>query len=99
MRHSCSVSSVTGLTSPYSPTLSPASFWPLIAVLTQSRSPQTIGLDRPRPGIGVFHATSVPAGDVPGRSAAGSLRRRPLARMPRNCGQSTPGPWRVPAAR
>ena len=60
MRHSCSVSSSTGLTSPYRPTLRPASFWPLIDVLTQMRSPQTIGLDRPRPGIAVFQATPRP---------------------------------------
>ena len=61
MRHSCSVSSCTGAMSPYSPTFSPASFLPLIDVETKTSSPQTTGLERPRPGIGVFHATFVPS--------------------------------------
>src|SRR5688500_15242059 len=76
--------------SPYSPTRSPASFMPLIEVLRQTRSPHTIGLDSPRPGIGVFHA--MPSFDATFHlSAVACASDVPSALMPRNCGQSTPG--------
>ena len=62
----------------------------LVAVLTQARSPQTIGLEWPSPAIGrlPFHALT-------GRHAPGGgvllPSPRPLASMPRKEGQSTPG--------
>src|SRR5262249_55393792 len=61
-----------------------------IAVVTNTSSPQTIGLDRPRPGIGVFQRTFVP---FDGFHVVGSEKpsAMPLASMPRNCGQSTAG--------
>src|SRR5688572_29589158 len=63
---------------------------PLIDVVRQTRSPHTIGLDRPRPGIGVFQA--MPSLDVTLHlSAVACVSDVPFALMPRNCGQSTPG--------
>src|SRR5262245_1373039 len=54
------------------------------------RSPQTTGLERPSPGIGVFQSTLMPfaTSQVVGVSPFSEM---PLAEMPRNCGQSTPG--------
>src|SRR4029079_19799938 len=76
--------------SPYSPTFRYASLLPLIEVEMKTSSPQTIGLDRPRPGIGVFQTMLAP---VAAFHVAGSENpsAMPLAAMPRNCGQSTPG--------
>ena len=56
------------------------------ALVTKMRSPQTTGLEWPRPGIGVFQATFVPAAtsQVSGGWPAAST---PLASGPRNEGQ------------
>src|SRR5262245_23194791 len=96
MRHSCSVSSCTGWTSPYRPGRMLASFFPLIDVDRHTRSPHTMGLASPSPGTSAFHATRWPDAmfQVVG---SGNPSAIPIARMPRNCGQSTPG-FGVPAA-
>jgi hypothetical protein len=62
---------------------------PLIDVDTNTVSPHTMGLERPRPGIGVFQRTFSPvaAFQVAGSDAPSTT---PAAAMPRNCGQSTP---------
>src|SRR5687767_5915702 len=76
--------------SPYNPGLIPASALPLIAVVRQTRSPQTTGLESPRPGSAVFHCTFV----LPATFqvlAVGRPSATPLAAIPRNWGQSTPG--------
>src|SRR3954471_3166803 len=65
-------------------------------VVEMKRSlPHTTGLESPRPGIAVFHATFTPvdAFHVAGMEKPSAI---PLAAMPRNCGQSTPG--RAPVA-
>ena len=48
------VSSSTDAILPYRPGLNSWFLLPLIAVDTKMRSPQTIGLESPRPGMGVF---------------------------------------------
>src|SRR5215217_1309308 len=83
--------------SPYSPARRPASFRPLIAELTKTLSPQTTGLERPRPGMSVFHNTFVLAATFHS-VGAGPLSEIPLADTPRNCGQSIPGRGALPAA-
>jgi len=52
--------------------------------------PQTIGLDNPRPGTGVFQMTFVPSAafHVIGSENPSAM---PAAPIPRNCGQSIPG--------
>ena len=67
----------------------PASALPLIAVVTHTSLSHTTGLDSPRPGSAVFHATPLPSATVhvTGVSAPSAM---PLASMPRNCGQSRP---------
>src|SRR3954469_17828956 len=65
-------------------------------VVEMKRSlPHTTGLESPRPGIAVFQATFAPvdAFHVAGMEKPSAI---PLASMPRNCGQSTPG--RAPVA-
>ena len=59
-------------------------------VATKMVSPQTTGLEWPRPGIGVFQRTAwfLPTSQVTGAGWRSSI---PAARMPRNCGQSMPG--------
>src|SRR5262249_29870212 len=59
----------------------------LIAVVTKTRSPQTIGHECPRPGIGVFQRTLVPAltSQVVGGCCPSAT---PVAPGPRNGGQS-----------
>ena len=56
----------------------------------KTSSPQTTGLDSPRPGMAVFHTTLVlsAAFHVVGSEKPSAT---PAAAMPRNCGQSTPG--------
>src|SRR3954462_5285143 len=94
MRHSCDVSSGTDAISPYRPTRRFASF-PLMVVEMKRSLPHTTGLASPRPGIAVFQATFAPvdAFHVAGMEKPSAI---PLAAMPRNCGQSTPG--RAPVA-
>src|SRR3954463_451856 len=94
MRHSCDVSSGTDAISPYRPTRRFASF-PLMVVEMKRSLPHTTGLESPRPGIAVFQATFAPvdAFHVAGMEKPSAI---PLAAMPRNCGQSTPG--RAPVA-
>src|SRR4051812_20036485 len=94
MRHSCDVSSGTDAISPYRPTRRFASF-PLMVVEMKRSLPHTTGLESPRPGIAVFQATFAPvdAFHVAGMEKPSPI---PLAAMPRNCGQSTPG--RAPVA-
>src|SRR5688500_1456536 len=58
-----------------------------MAVETQSRSPQTIGLDSPSPEMAVFHVALSGANEV----GVSGPSETPLASMPRNDGQSTPG--------
>src|SRR6266568_1781371 len=60
--HECFEASLTGSTSPYNPVRIPWFGSLLIAVETNTRSPQTIGLETATPGTGVFHATFSPAG-------------------------------------
>src|SRR6185436_4212037 len=59
---------------------------PLTAVVTKIRSPQTIGLDRPMPGMGVLNRTPSPVATF---QAAGAPWPSPIpeAPGPRNCGQ------------
>ena len=59
--------------------------------------PHTTGLDSPRPGTGVFHSTLVPSAafQVVGSENPSAM---PVAAIPRNCGQSTPGRGAVAAA-
>ena len=59
----------------------------LTAVVTKTVSPQTIGLDTARPGMGVFHASPTPRG---ASHVVGVLRpsATPDAWRPRNEGQS-----------
>src|SRR5688572_11285810 len=57
------------------------------AVVTKTRSPNTIGLERARPGIAIFHATFFDAATshvTGGREGAGAT---PLASGPLNAGQ------------
>ena len=65
-----------------SPDLSPS----LIAVETYRRSPQTIGLEWPRPGMSVFQRTFF---DVATSHSTGSGKpsATPTASWPRNAGQ------------
>src|SRR5262245_26359995 len=72
---------------PYSPGLNELSC-ALIAVVTQSRSSQTIGLELPRPGIFVRQAADAGAKVV---GVGFPCEETPLASMPRNAGQSMPG--------
>src|SRR5688500_6668945 len=67
-----------------------ASFWPLIAVVRHTRSPQTTGLDKPRPGRAVFQATLLPLATFQ-VVAVGLPSATPPAAIPRNCGQSIAG--------
>ena len=72
----------------------------LIAVETNTRSPQTIGLETATPATGVFHATFSPAGAfhfTGGRLAVGdaggvgAAERRPVLRRQRGAGGDEPG--------
>src|SRR5690606_6915381 len=56
--------------------------------VTNTRSPQTIGEDHPRPGISVTHATLSVEEKLRGRFAASAT---PDAPAPRNCGQCARG--------
>src|SRR4051795_12350125 len=55
----------------------------LIAVVTKTRSPQTIGDDQPRPGTSAFHATLVVVDHVVGTLSIADTAR---PACPRNCG-------------
>src|SRR5947209_20451249 len=57
-----------------------------MAVVRKMRSPQTTGQEWPRPGIGVFQRTFLPAGtsQVVGGNCPSAT---PVAPTPRNCGQ------------
>ena len=57
--HSCGVSSVTGLMSPYSPARTFESLFPLIAVRDRWHLPTRPGSTRPSPGIAVCQTTPV----------------------------------------
>lgn len=61
---------------------------PLTAVVTNSRSPQTTGLEWPSPGIAVFHRTCSPLATSQ-RTGAAAPSATPAAPGPRNEGQWT----------
>src|SRR5262249_18551584 len=63
-----------------------ASFCPLTAVVIKSWFPHMIGLEWPRPGIGVFHFTFSPAGTFHWVGVA-KPSAIPLAFGPRDIGQ------------
>src|SRR5512140_200719 len=75
--------------SPYSPDLSFVAS-PPIALERKIRSPQTIGLESPSPGIGICHRMFSPLArsQVAGK---GNPSATPPASDPRKDGQSTPG--------
>ncbi len=85
-RHVCFDESFTGSTSPYSPVRMPCFGSLLIAVDTNTRLPQTIGLETATPGTGVFHATFSPVGAFH-FTAVGVPSAMPAAFAPRNDGQ------------
>src|ERR1041385_1818708 len=72
--------------SPYRPTFSEGSPLSGTALVMNTRSPQTIGLEWPSPGISVFQRMFFP--DSPFHSTGGDPAPAPLADGPRNCGQS-----------
>ena len=82
----CFDASVTGSTSPYWPVRMPCFGSLLTAVETNTRSPQTIGLETATPSTGVFHATFSPAGAFH-LTAVGLPSAVPAALAPRNEGQ------------
>src|SRR5262245_13961378 len=84
--HECFVTSLAGSTSPYKPVRIPRLASLLTAVETNTRSPQTIGLDTDTPAIGVFQSTFSP---VPGShfNGVGVPSATPEAAGPRNIGQ------------
>src|SRR5262245_33073198 len=55
------------------------------AVVTNTRSPQTMGLEWPSPGTAMFHATFVPL--VRSQVVGGAPDPTPLVDSPRNDGQ------------
>ena len=85
-RHECFEESFTGSTSPYSPVRMPWLGSLLTAVDTNTRSPQTIGLETATPGTGVFHATFSPVAAFH-LTAVGLPSATPAAFAPRNAGQ------------
>src|SRR5256885_17241492 len=72
--------------SPYRPTLRSSFVLPLMALVTNTRLPQTIGLECPRPGIGVFQRTLV---DFSTSQVVGPEKpsATPFASFPRKEGQ------------
>ena len=54
-----------------------------IAVVTKIRSPQIAGVEKPRPGISVFHLMLL----VSLQTVGASPRAMPLKNGPRHCGQ------------
>src|SRR5262245_45795253 len=89
-RHECEVTSFDGSTSPKSPWRKTAFGSLLTAVVTNSLSPHTIGLETARPGIAVFQRTPSPLA-ASHFSGAAKPSATPDATGPRNDGQSTPG--------
>jgi|ERR1700691_155039 hypothetical protein len=71
--------------SPYRPTFSDDSPLAGTALVTKIRSPQTTGLEWPRPGIAVFQRMFLP--DSTFHSMGGAPAPTPLAEGPRNWGQ------------
>src|SRR5215203_4688602 len=78
---------------PYSPTFSSA-FPALTAVATYTQSPQIIGAESPRPGIGVFHRMFSPVATFQVVGVA-AVAFTPLACGPRYCGHSPAGAGRA----
>src|SRR5438046_493338 len=72
--------------SPYRPTLRSSFALPLMALVTNMRLPQTIGLECPSPGIDVFQRTLV---DFSTSQVIGLEKpsATPFASLPRNEGQ------------
>src|SRR3954468_5717294 len=83
--HACLDASVTGSTSPYWPVRMPCLGSLLIAVETNTRLPQTIGLETATPSIGAFHATFSPVVAFH-FTAVGLPSAVPAALLPRNDG-------------
>src|SRR5882724_4028553 len=87
--HWWSVRGVSFLSPPkYKPFFAGSTSPELMAVVRNTRSPQTIGEDQPRPGISTFHATFSVADQWSGKFV---LVATPRAPGPRNCGQETTG--------
>src|SRR5688572_20917880 len=84
--HVCTVSSVTDAMSPYKPSRMLWSPLPDFAVVTHSWLPQIIGLEWPRPVIGVFQRSRVPLG-TSHADGVGCPSITPEPRSPRKDGQ------------
>src|SRR5215831_4953260 len=85
-RNSCSIGSWRSSRSPFSLLSKTMLGLELIAVVTKIRSSHTIGLDKPSPGIAVFHATLAPVSTF---QETGRLEfsATPRAPNPRKLGQ------------
>src|ERR1035441_2538160 len=84
----CAGSPLTGAMSPYRPTFNDDSPLAGTALVTKMRSPQTTGLEWPRPGIAVSQRMFLP--DATFHSVGGAPLPRPPADGPRNWGQFAP---------
>ena len=89
MRSSSTLGGSKRLPPMYKPFLGASSSPRLTAVVRNTRSPQTIGDDQPRPGTSVFQATFSVADQRSGRFGPLATPRAP---GPRNCGQCS-GVW------